>query len=227
MVKKSIVIICIVFVMGLLSCKKDKDTVTVHNINGMVYNNCTDSGLANVTVFLNTNDGKNTSTSQTVSDVNGNFTFANINIHSNSKYTYAIYIPSKSGINGAGGTEVGFNGATLNFNNDDVAIFFKPRVTPQFLLYVIYCQPLIITNNIDSVSFTCYNYTYHKNVPIYYPYHFGGGGYGNGSYTNNTGSYPMGKYNITIESWKSGIYSIKQDSVYLGWGSTTSYTVNW
>ena len=40
------------FLLFSVSCKKDKDTVTLHNINGMVFNNCIDGGLANVTVFL-------------------------------------------------------------------------------------------------------------------------------------------------------------------------------
>ena len=79
------------------SCKKDKDMVTTHKVKGMVFNNCTDSGLANVTVYLNISDGKNINTVQTISDALGNFTFDNVQIHSASNYKYAIYIPSKSG----------------------------------------------------------------------------------------------------------------------------------
>jgi hypothetical protein len=55
----------------------------------------------------------------------------------------------------------------------------------------------------------------------------GGGGYGLGSYTNNSGNYPMGKYIIDMDIWKSGVHTTKKDSVYLGWGANTTYTINW
>ncbi len=208
------------------SCKKDKDMVTTHTVKGMVFNNCTDSGLANVTVYLNISDGKNTNETQTISDAQGNFTFDNVQIHSASNYTYAIYIPSKSGINGGGGTEVGFQGANLYFNYDEADAFLKPRVKPSYFSCTIYCIPIPIKTQYDTIIFHAYNYTLHKNRPtdVYY---WGGGGIGNDPSSPNHSSYPMGKYNIEMDIWKSGLHTHRKDSIYLGWGANTTYTINW
>ena len=213
-------VLCVIL---FAACKKDKDTVATKNINGMVYNNCTDSGLANVTVFLQDGQGLNQST---VSGADGNFSFNNVQIHSNSKYEYVIYIPSKSGDGAKTFEYCGFDGARMYFNHDEADVFLKPRVTPRFLLFTIYCNKSPITNVSDSVRFYCTNYTFHKNVTNN-PYRWGGGGYGLGSYTNNGGNYPMGKYIIDIDIWNSGVHTTKKDSVYLDWGANKTYTINW
>lgn len=206
------------------SCKKDKDVIALHTINGMVFNNCTDSGLENVTVYLNINDGKSTSSRQTISDSNGNFSFDGVSIHSSSKYSYAIYIPSKSGINGGGGTEVGFNGTTLNFNYDEVDMFFKPRVTPKFLFLCYQSNATFPIMQPDSLDIYFEQKTFHKNVPLL-PY--SGVIYNNSNISSCSSNYPMGKWNFIIKKWKSGVYTTTIDSIYLGWGSTTTYTINW
>ena len=89
------------------SCKKDSnsnDSIIAQNVHGQVYNFCTGSGLANVTVYLKIHENNNISTIQTVSGTNGGFTF-NLSIHSSDNYTYELYIPSVSGIG-----NVGFDG---------------------------------------------------------------------------------------------------------------------
>lgn len=215
--------------------------MTVQVINGMVFNNCTDSGLANVTVYLNINDGSSTSSRQTLSDANGNFSFDGVSIHSSSKYSYAIYIPSKSGYISSGGpTEIGINGTTLNFNYDEVGVFFKPRVTPKFLFCGFYCTTNK-TSLSDSIIYKCSQYIYHKNNSNEI-FSFGGevaSAYGDYlgtvnvpdpnivTYYSPMGNYPMGKYIIEMDIWKSGVYTTRMDSVYLGWGSNTTYTINW
>ncbi len=208
------------------SCRKEDDTVSTQTISGMVYNQCTDSGLANVQVFLKINkDNSPFQSLETTSGINGTFSFSNVDIHSNSKFTYAIYIPSKSGI---GGGETGFNGTTLSFNNNESSIFFKTRVTPKFLLInvsTIYSNS--VSNLNDSIVLIFSQKTFHKNI-VDLPYTFGGGTYGiigNSNYSQ--GNYPMGLYNIAIDKWKNGIHTNTQDSIYLGWGATKPYTVNW
>ena len=208
----------------VLSCrKKEKDTITRHDLKGMVYNNCTDSGLAGVNVSLNINDGKNTSSYGTVSGVNGEFSFANIEIHSNSKYSYAINIPGNSG---TGGGAVRLDGTTMYFNYNEADTYFKPRVTPGFLLFYVYYITTPTTLN-DSVIVSFVQKTFHKNVSDL-PYKLGGGGHGNiAVQSDNHSNYPMGKYDLTINKWKSGIYTTSIDSIYLPWGSTKTYTINW
>jgi len=68
-----------IVIVFLGSCKKDKDEVSSQTIHGQVYNLCTDSGMANITVYLQQN-GSNIA--QTNSGANGNFSFSNVQIHS-------------------------------------------------------------------------------------------------------------------------------------------------
>ncbi|MFN8231118.1 MAG: hypothetical protein U0V03_09390 [Bacteroidia bacterium] len=142
------------------SCKRD--TVTTHDIKGMVFNNCTDSGLANVTVYLQDNKGLNLST---LSDVNGNFVFSGVKIHSSDKYSYGLNIPSKSGIGATTFEYAGFNGESVNFSPNEADEFFKLKVTPKYLNFQVFCNKSIITNANDSILFYCSNYVFHKNVP--------------------------------------------------------------
>lgn len=203
--------------------KKEKDEITQHNIKGMVYNNCTDSGLANVTVYLKDGQGLNLST---VSDAGGNFIFPAVTIHSSSKYTYNIYIPSKSGDNATTFEYCRFIGTTLLFNYNEAGLFFKPRVQPGCLFYKIFCTPIPITNATDSIRYHIYQYTLHKNVPEA-GYTMGGGGYGSGITWGNFGGYPMGKHIIEMDIWRNGVNTTKKDSVYLSWGADKTYTINW
>jgi hypothetical protein len=168
---KNLIFVCLLIVVMYVSCKKEKDTITQHDIKGMVFNNCTDSGLANVTVYLQDGQGLNLST---VSGVNGNFSFNNVQIHSSTKYNYALYILSKSGINAQTFEYCGFGGTVLGFNYNEVDVFFKPRVIPACLFYRIECNPIVITSRTDSIRYHLYQYTLHKN-DIDAGYTWGGG----------------------------------------------------
>ncbi len=169
MIKNILIIISALFFF--VQCKREKDTISTHDIKGMVFNNCTDSGLANVTVYLQDNKGLNLST---VSDANGNFIFSGVKIHSSDKYSYGLNIPSKSGIGATTFEYAGFNGESINFSSNDADDFFKLKVTPKYLNFQVYFNKTIITNVNDSI--VCYfsNNTFHKNVPSS-NYQWGGG----------------------------------------------------
>ena len=222
---KKIIIVLLAALFFFTQCKreKDKDHITQHDIKGMVYNNCTDSGLANVTVYLKDGQGLDVNT---VSDGGGNFVFPGVSIHDNSKYTYSIYIPSKSGDNATTFEYCRFIGASLSFNHDEADMNFKPRVEPGCLLYTIYTNPTPITNSSDSVIYTAYQNTLHKNNSIA-TYTWGGGGQGTGVSWDNYGGYPMGKQVFQIDIWRSGVHTTKKDSIYLTWGANKTYTINW
>ncbi len=218
----AITIIACLFIFAC--CKKDKDQIILHDIKGMVYNNCTDSGLANVTVYLKDGKGLNLST---VSDAVGNFIFRGVDIHSSSQYNYNIYIPSKSGIGASTFEYCGFVGTTLSFNYDEADMFFKPRVTPKFLQLSVIYQGSCNVNDTINPLFT--QEIYHKNVSSS-PFQFYMGT--NGSLPNATlynYNYPMGKYKIKITRFNSvtSEYTTSYDSIYLEWGANKTYTINW
>ena len=72
----------------------------------------------------------------------------------------------------------------------------------------------------------------HKNQPerVYeatlYPRYFYIGAYGVYSY-NKAGSYPMGKWNITVDKTRLGVHTITNDSIYLNMGASAIYTIPW
>src|SRR5688572_12507044 len=106
----------------------------MQKINGVVFNNCTDSGLAKVTVFLRTyRDGNLYEEQNTVSGTEGSFRFEKVSIHSSDDYSYAIYIPGKSGYGAQTPEYCGFTGTTLYFSKNESSLLLKPRVTPKYL----------------------------------------------------------------------------------------------
>ena len=149
--------------MMLNSCKKDSDTdkVTTQTIHGQVYNLCTDSGLANVTVYLKI-QGPSPSSLQTVSGTNGNFTF-NVPVHSSDDYTYELYIPSLSGI--GGGPEVGFDGCDGYVIKSNVNQSQLLCVVPHAKNWNIYLPYNAHFTTNDTISLIIQQNTFHKNVP--------------------------------------------------------------
>jgi len=182
----------------------------------MAYNNCTDSGLAGVKVYLHIlQDQAIVEKFETISGDGGNFIFSNASIHNDEKFTYAIYIPSKSGTNATEASQVRFDGTTIYFTKSEFYIFLKPRVTPGFLLYTIYYLTTP-TNTDDSILVYYEQKKFHKNVPDL-PYKLGWGGYGNyDKQSDFYGDYPMGEYFVTIIKYKSGTHTINYDTIYLG-----------
>jgi len=233
--------VCLVFILA--TCKKDKeqDVVTRQELKGMVYNNCTDSGLAGVKVYLRTyKDNKGIASMETVSDANGDFSFTDAELHSSSKYSYAIYIPSISGI-GANNPELSvFNGTTIYFTGKEVNAntFLRPKVTPGFFNFCYTINHVDTIKSPDSISIYFEQKTLRKNVPnstYGYPENSING---KGKMVSNIppivstagscmGSRWMGKWHVTVEKIKSGIYSFTQDSIYISWKGSNSYTINW
>jgi hypothetical protein len=209
----------------IFSCKRDKDEVIYQTVRGQVYNNCTDSGLANVTVYLYVlKNNVKQQTYQSISGADGSFVFPNAEIHSNEDFSYSIYIPSESGTAGIG---ISFIGSTVHFNKNETGKYFISRVIPGFYLFKLEFNQLSTGVASDSIVAVCSQYKYHTNVP-YYPFEIMGKCYGNVSYQfGNIGEYPMGKWNISIDKWKSGVHTTINDSIYIGWGATKTYTINW
>lgn len=228
--KKLIVISCITFLFLFTNCKKDAgDTITSQAINGMVYNQCTDSGLAGVTVYLKiSKDNSELKSYQTVSGVNGNFSFGSVDIHNNSAYSYAINIPSKSGDGATTPEYCGFIGTTVTFTKDEVKTFFQPRVIPSFLNWCFVVSPVTNIGYPDSLYISFQQKVYHKNAPAFpYSSKRTQSDLQNGFVNCTFGNYPMGLWNIRINKWKSGIYTVINDSIYIGWAATKTYTINW
>ena len=216
--------------LSLIACREDKkDIITKHPITGMVYNNCTDSGLAGVKVFLQTFKDDKTLVQQreTVSGDGGKIEFSDVEIHSSEQYNYALHIESKDGTTSQTPEHCGFDGTTMYFFRHEVDMEFKPRVTPRFLRCCIQMSPLQKITHPDSVSVVFEQRVFHKNVPDL-PYTAWYGPYFTGTAAScSWGNYPMGLWQIKIEKWKNGIYSLKHDSIYLDWKDIKTYTVEW
>jgi hypothetical protein len=209
------------------SIPKPTDVVTPTNVKGMVYNNCTDSGLAGVDVYFETfYEEKITSKVKTASGQNGEFTFLAASIHSDELYTYAVHIDSKSGTNAPDSSYAAFEGTTMYFSSSEAKTFLKPRVTPGFfLLRVVYEKRNPI--NTDTLYLNFAQLTFHKNVP-FLPYVIPAGAFGDLSHQSiDFAGYPMGLYNISIRKITGGTTTITNDSIYIGVAGTQTYFVNW
>jgi hypothetical protein len=214
-----------------LQCKKDKkadkDVITIQTLNGMVFNNCTDSGLAGVKVYFQTiKDNSVISSFETISGASGSFSFPNAEIHSSEKYTYAIYIQSKSGIGATSPEYTLFNGTTMYFTKDQAGAVLKPRVTPGFFRISTACTTTTINSN-DTLKLYFAQNIFHKNVPQS-PFSFLLGAIATQSSSiDGISNYPMGKYSIKIVKYKNNIYTTSYDSIYLGAADSKTYTINW
>lgn len=199
----------------LASCKKDNDVVTNRNIHGQVYNMCTDSGLANITVYLNVVTASSSYSASAVSAADGSFTFSNVQVHSSSSYTYNLYIPSKSGI--GNGPEIGFDGLDADINKSHITEVLKCNVAPHAQYWQLYFPNTLFTAN-DTFTMTLEQRTIHKNMPgaiwnaidncpcpITTPIHLAGG----------LGNYWMGWWHVTYDRTKNGIHTVFTDSVYV------------
>lgn len=228
---KKLAVLCVLGFALASSCKKDaaNDTITTQTIHGQVYNLCTDSGLVNCTVFLNINNSASGgSTLQTVSGTNGMFSFANVQIHSSSDYTYDLEVQDnplaccgKPGIDGAG----------VGINKSNLTQTYVLNVTPHFNSWNLYFPNTLFTAS-DTFVMTYQQNTYHKNVtgaytnwqlvdncpcPITTPTHKSAG----------FDNYWMGWWQVTYNKTTNGVHTIKTDSFYVGWGATVIDTIPW
>jgi hypothetical protein len=219
----------ILFAVLLTACVKKNigvaDQISPKDIKGMVYNNCTDSGLAGVDVYFETfYEEKITSKVKTTSGQNGEFTFPAASIHSDELYTYAVHIDSKSGTNATIPSNALFNGTTMYFNRDEATVYLKPSVTPGFLYLYFSTNIKFPIKSPDSIYVYFSQQTFHKNVP---DLPFGWIFSNPMSLGVTAGNYPMGWWKIDSQKWHNGTYTHSTDSLYLGWGDVKTYTLNW
>ena len=241
MKKLKILIPVILLSLYFAACRKDKPHITLNepaaadiiekkDINGMVFNTCTDSGLAGIKVYLKMYyQKKQISEYSTLSGTSGKYTFTAVEMHSDPDYEQVIYIASKSGDNAKNFETCGIRGTAMWFKFEESDIFMKPRVVPKFIYLNFYFPRQQVTIGSDSIIARFAQNTYHKNVPDY-PYTFGAGSTGDRSgYTSHwgIGNYPMGLYHIVVDKWISGVHTQWKDSLYTNYGDTAAYVVHW
>ncbi len=229
------IILLIVFIV--FSCRKEpvpsnagqvKDSVVYKDVQGMVFNTCTDSGLAGIPVYLNTYfKNKLVKKYSTVSGEDGHYIFESAELHTSPSYSYAIHIPSKSGDNAHDFESCGIRGTNMIFSLEEADIYMKPRVVPKFIYMNIYFTRHSTGPETDTVKVKFEQSTYHKNVPDY-PHAFSGDAYGSLKYfRGGVRNYPMGLYDVTIDTWKGGLHERKYDKLYIPYGDTAAYVVHW
>jgi len=240
MKKLKILIPVILLSLYFAACRKDKPHITLNepaaadiiekkDINGMVFNTCTDSGLAGIKVYLKMYyQKKQISEYSTLSGTSGKYTFTAVEMHSDPDYEQVIYIASKSGDNAKNFETCGIRGTSMWFKFEESDIFMKPRVVPKFIYIAFYFPRQQTTVSSDSIIARCEQRVYHKNVPDY-PYKFGDGAIGieKGTYPKRIGNYPMGLYHIVVDKWVSGVHTQWKDSLFTNYGDTAAYVVHW
>ena len=220
----------------MISCKKDSssstDSIIAQSIHGQVYNFCTDSGLANVTVFLNINNSANGGTTiqtKTVSGTNGNFTF-NVPVHSSNDYTYELKIPSVSGI--GGGTQPAIDGCDGDIIKSNINNIQKLCVVPHSGDITLFFPGNVNYTPNDTFLLTIQQNILHKNVPsAVYSLTISIGPYPAPAPPINAlcniGSYWMGLWHTTLNRTTNGVHIIKTDSFYVCWWKTVTDTIPW
>jgi hypothetical protein len=222
---KSVKRLCLYFfLIGLIcfSCKKENDIGT-RSIEGKVQNLTNDSGFAGIKVFLiekNKNNIENKLEAITTSE--GKFLFPGIFIRESAEFNYTLSIPSVSGI--GSNSEVAIDGDVVTIDKADAGKLYTLNIVPRFLALCYQSNISFPIQQPDSLYIFFRQETLHKNIG-WLPY--------SGLITNNstinscTSDYPMGLWYFTIEKWKGGTYTKTEDSLYLGWGDTKTYTINW
>ena len=216
---KFILVVTLLLTFCVRKSMDNKHPVSKETIRGMVINNCTDSGLAGAEVLLKISDKDGlVFQTKTLSDNNGEFAFPDIEIDHSNDYTNSVQIPNS--------TQPELNGTTMYFEAEQSAVYMNARVSPKFAFLNTMCQNNFIDPN-DSIKIKYHQKVFARNVPGM-PNTFFSGEHGSVETSiKGMNSFPMGLYNITIYKWRGGSYSVTFDSIYMGWGDTKTYTVNW
>jgi hypothetical protein len=213
------------------SCSKD-DIIKNATIQGNIRNNCTGSGFENVEVFLLISQknmfGKNKVESRSsITNQNGDFKFENVDVHNSDKYRYALFIENTdhyiANIFGHTGLD------RLILEKDKLLDPIQIGLTGSFDLCVFSLPTGVTITPPDTFSLTLQQRTLHYYEPerIWEVYRFPRNCMPGPEYSPNWGSYPMGWWHITFDKTKNGINSVINDSIYLGIGANTSYTIPW
>ena len=230
--KAPLYILGCVIILSVLSCKKleqSQDVISTHTIHGQVYNLCTDSGLAGVTVLLNINDKNGGGLTLTaISGTNGIFSFSNVQIHSGSDYTYVLEVVSDDGA----GYKPGISGTqqVISIGNSSIPIILD--VFASFKTCKLYFPHSTQINTQDTFLLTLSQPIFHKNSPQgNYSLVSGSGpsGYSlpSGGYYGEIGPYWMGWWHSSLDRTINGVHTIKTDSFYVGWGASVTDTIPW
>jgi hypothetical protein len=222
--------LCYLTLLGLvhfkfISCKKASQPPSYKTIKGMVYNTCTDSGLAGVEIFLEIfRNEKYISRTRQLSSSGGYFLFENVPVYLDNDYEYAVHIPSRSGDVARAPGEESFTGCTMYFSGSEADKFLQPPVTPSFLFLCFKANITFPISQPDSLLIILQQPIFHKNVPDF-PYT---GQISNfSSLESCTSNYPMGWWIVETKKWKKGQFYHYFDSIYLGQGDTKTYNIVW
>jgi hypothetical protein len=224
-----------IILIFICSCTKKEypnpepiDSIVIRNIRGMVFNNCTDSGLADIPLFLNVySDNDLVKKYSAISGDSGKFFFDHVEMHTSPLYSYDIFIPSKSGFVVPRRSETGFDGTRMTFSTAESYLFLRPQVTPR-IYYLNFHFEREKESNIDSLHFTASQEIFHNNVPdlphilkarIFKNSNNGSGNWG--------GGYPSGKYKIEITKWKGKDFIIEKDEMYIKFQDSLTHVIEW
>src|ERR1035437_1944679 len=153
-------LVLLLLILASACKKKEDDTITSNVIvHGNVRNNCTGNGFANVQVkFLTMKDNTTSSSIASTTDVNGDFTFSGLNIHSNGKYSYELYIENKdSYLSG----EYGPSGIDVVIDKDKLSNFQQLGISASFKLCSIILPTGISVSPPDSFALQLEQRTLH------------------------------------------------------------------
>jgi len=214
------------------SCRKDKVSKN-KTIQGSVINLYTGTPVAGLKVrlksvldrtigsFFNISKGKYSVTlTETLTDANGNFSFTDIEIHSNPDYSYSLFTYS--------GYTSQTNGAPYN---DDEKSIDKGNLGANIILEV---KPTISSLNIQMIPAFNIIYPDSINIKCQPKYPIEPNTYSNRTLTSTilkSGNPilvlrydPMGWWYIYINKTKNSVNTVTKDSIYLDFASTTTYT---
>jgi len=223
-------IIIIVTLLLFNSCKKSlKDQISVVNIKGNVKNNCTDSGWANVTVHLNTNNNGSSNQISTVTDSRGDFVFSNVSINNNSDYTYTVSIDNLDHyIGGVPPGDYGHTGVSGEINKDSPGNFLHLGIQGTFYNVNFHLPNGTYINPPDTIKIKMNQPVFHRNMPPnVWQIDLGAGTNVNYTQINEIGNFPMGMWHLYITTIKSGVTTYVHDSIYLDMGCNANYNILW
>ncbi|MBI4645403.1 MAG: carboxypeptidase regulatory-like domain-containing protein [Bacteroidia bacterium] len=225
---KRIIILLSVFLSSLFGCNKDEDIINT-SITGFVLNIGTGNGFPNVEVQLIEVREKTFSTSSdikvwyTTSDADGNFSFPDIPVNFNEKYSYSLYIKSWST------KDTEFFGSSTSFEKEDLADTYTIGVYATFHQLFLY----LLENSVVIYPDTFIIVLEQRIKHFYYPTglwqleanssHFTPIGHDHVYFSNHS----MGWWHITFDKTKGGVHSVIYDSIYMDMGETKIYILPW
>ena len=218
--KTTLYFLFIWFLVFAFGCKKDADVISTQTIHGQVFNVCTDSGLANIPVYLQEN-GINIA--QTVSGANGNFSFINAKTHSSGDYNYALYVYSH------GAASPAIDGASVPVMNFATTLNYVVKVRTRLYSGSTYFRNTTFLQT-DTFSYVLQQTIFHKNVPYDDSWQVSQSSpcnYCPTNYMGNISNFPSGMWRVTLYRTKNGVHTTQTDSFYVGWGVTRVDTLLW